>query len=196
METRSTLAARLRAETADLHAATEEAVGLPGTVRSRADYVRLLELSLAFYSAAHQAISSTRFVADFEAVGISLNDHDRLELLARDLEDLGGAADEADAPSLPIDTFAQALGCLYVVEGSSLGGRILGPAITASIGEVPIRFYTSEGRGHPTPWRRLQAALAQYDSADGDVLGVIDGAKLTFEAFGAGLRHERWADAA
>lgn len=81
-----------------------------------------------------------------------------------------------------INNFPAAMGCLYVVEGSALGGRVIAPAIYAAIGDVPLTFFTGTGRAHPSPWRAVTAALRQFRrGADCD--DVIDGARTTFAAF-------------
>ena len=171
-----------------LHTATEVAVGIPGEVRSKDDYCRLLLSSLAFYTAARTALSDSRWIEGWEIVGIDLGIHDRVSLLEHDLRMLGRNPSSSPLPPLRIDTFSHALGLLYVVEGSSLGGRLIGPAIVNAIGSVPISFYLGHQRRHPAPWRAVLAALARYESAnsnlDVDLDGVVVGATRAFIAFG------------
>jgi heme oxygenase len=180
---RGGLAARLRADTAYLHKSTEATLALPDAVRSREDYARLLRTSLAFYSAAQVALDDPRWVDKWDALGITTAVHDRVPQLTADLRDLG---DESMTPEghCVAESFPEALGVLYVVEGSSLGGRFIGPAIIASIGPVPTSFYASEGRQHPKPWRSVLSALAAFDGTPEDEDAVVAGASNAFIAFG------------
>jgi heme oxygenase len=187
---RPELSSRLRVETLDLHKSTESALGIPGSVRSRTDYVRLLLSSWAFYSAARDALADARWIDRWSALGVNLPIHDRVPLLEGDLRALGVEPD-ARAAALDIDTFAHAVGLLYVVEGSSLGGRFIGPAIAERIGDVPISFYLGEGRTHPKPWRSVVAALADYEATESDLDGVIEGARRAFVAFGETVSIDR-----
>jgi heme oxygenase len=187
MTDRSGLAARLRSETAELHHATEEQAGVPATVNSTRDYMVLLQRMLAFHLAAEAVFHEPRLASSWATIGIAIGSHDRSELIIRDLRALGvdsAHGGEHHASGLNISTFAEALGCLYVVEGSSLGGRFIGPAIVEKLGAVPTAYYDSDGRSHPAPWRSVKAALAEYDKAHDNCGGVIDGAIATFTFFG------------
>ena len=96
--------------------------------------------------------------------------------------------------SLPtFATFGYALGCLYVVEGSSLGGRVLAPAIRAALGTVPLRYFESEGRDHPRPWQRVTEALRRFDPDGATAHQMVSGASTTFAAFGATVASTVWA---
>jgi heme oxygenase len=194
------LATRLRGETAALHKRTEEQAGIPGRVNSIEDYALLLQSMLAFHLAAEQALLDRRWAAGWERVGTRIRDHIRSHLIAEDLRALGVASavtvglEVAPGSELAIGSFAEALGCLYVVEGSSLGGKYIAPMIVQKLGPVPIAYYEGAGRDHPAPWRRVQRALGVFEteSRDGDV--VVAGAITTFMFFGTivsshGLAH-------
>jgi heme oxygenase len=189
------LPARLRRETADLHSSVEAATGLPGSVRTAADYPPLLNRLLGFHSAVETRLAASCWAPEWAALDIDLARHRRSHLIEQDLDELAhrDRAEESTqdaradalpetAPELRIDGFAAALGFLYVVEGSSLGGRIIGPAIRSAIGEVPTRFFESTDRRHPTPWRALTAALHNY-GIDGDADEVVAGARSAFRGF-------------
>jgi heme oxygenase len=191
----SDLAARLRAETAELHKATETTVGVPGQVQTRAQYDRLLRRLIVFYSSAQSAMEAERWREDWVALDIDIASFSRVALLEADLAEFEPSGDGRRSTPLQIDTFGSALGCLYVVEGSSLGGIFIGPAIRRILGKIPTSFYDGSGRGHPKPWRRVQAALASYDLAHSDVEDVIRGAANTFVRFGEIAATGRWASA-
>ena len=177
------LPARLRHETAALHARVEAATGLPGSIRRRDEYTVLLQRLHRFHSAVEARLSDADWSERWTGLGIDLAGHRRSALLADDLRALRAPVPERSAELTGIDSFPGALGCLYVTEGSSLGGRIIGPAIRSTVGDIPTAFFDSAGRRHPSPWRALTQALGRYGDADGDAEAVIEGARLTFLAF-------------
>ena len=176
---------RLRHETADLHRRTEETVGLPGSVRSRAGYAALLRRLHELHAAVETRWAEHAWAGSWAAVGVDVDAHRRSADLATDLRLLpdgdpdGTGAAVPDLAALPAG-FPALLGSLYVLEGSSLGGRMLAPAIREQVGDVPTTFFAGEGR-HPAAWRSVQAALRRFD---GDADGVVAGARATFVAFG------------
>ncbi|HEY8590220.1 MAG TPA: biliverdin-producing heme oxygenase, partial [Naasia sp.] len=186
------LTARLRADNRDLHADIEARVGLPGSVRSRDDYVRLLTRLAAFHAAIEAELDDPRWRSRFTALGVDLAAHRRSALLTQDLAALGA---KAPAPGEPIGIagFEEALGTLYVVEGSTLGGKYLAPQIAEAVPDAPVAFFRSEGRGHPRPWQALKAAVDNFGEAAGDGDRVVEGARRAFGAFGERLASTRWA---
>lgn len=181
------LAARLRSGTADLHAAVEKAAGLPSSVRNRGDYSALLTRLLRFHVSAESALGNGAWSRRWAALGIDLTRHRRSALLVDDLTAMGEYAPRLVKPTpLSVSTFPAALGCLYVVEGSALGGRVIAPAIRHQLGDVPTSFFDSAGRDHPSPWPDVRGALQRYGESEQDHHdGVVDGARATFIAFQA-----------
>lgn len=181
---RQDLLARLRSDTADLHAAVEGATGLPQSVQSREDYCALLTQLLRFHVSAESALGAEAWSLRWAGLGIDLSRYRRSSLLVDDLTVLGVRLPcPAEPAPLGVSTFPAALGCLYVVEGSALGGRVIAPAIRRQLGDVPASFFDSAGREHPSPWRDLRRALQQYGESEPDHDDVVDGARMTFVAF-------------
>ena len=176
------LPSRLRRETADLHAAVETATGLPRSVRSRLDYLSLLSRLDGFHQAAELALADPRWADHWAEIALDPRRHRRAHLLENDLHAMQAPRLGPATPFGGIDDFPSALGCLYVVEGSALGGRVIGPAIRSAIGDVPTSFFDSVGRGHPSPWRSLTEALRRFGDG-GDCRAVVEGARVTFLAF-------------
>lgn len=176
------LPSRLRRETADLHSAVETATGLPGSVRSRLDYLSLLYRLHGFHQAVEVALADPRWADDWAELALDPSRYRRAHLLENDLKAMQAPRPGPATPFGGIDDFPTALGCLYVVEGSALGGRVIGPAIRSAIGDVPTSFFGSAGRGHPSPWRALREALRRFGDGD-DCAAVVEGARLTFLAF-------------
>ena len=178
---------QVRRETSELHRDIEEATDLPGSVASREDYVRLISQLHAFHLAVEGQLADPLLEQGWLEVGIVLLAHRRSHLLARDLSDLGVAPKET-AVGLPrLTGLGEALGCLYVVEGSALGGRVLAPAFRTVLGDVPTGFFDSDERMHPHPWRSVLVSLGTFEAAGGRAEDVVTGAQRTFRAFGMHL---------
>ncbi len=178
------LAARLRRETADLHTAVEEAAGLPHSVGSRSDYLVLLRRLLSFHASVESALADTAWSRRWVELGIDLPRYRRSALLFEDLAATGApVVRPVEFAPFSLSTFGAALGCLYVVEGSALGGRVIAPAIRRRLGEVSTLFFDGAGRGHPSAWRDLRTVLQRYGESQPDLDDVVGGARATFIAF-------------
>lgn len=107
----------------------------------------------------------------------------RAELLARDLEVLGSPAPEHLHWVGP-ETSAERLGVAYVVEGSSLGGKVIYRQLDYLFGD------SAEGRqffrGSPSDAPRWQALCRDLE-AEGETPGALDsmiaGASAAFGLF-------------
>ena len=194
MTSNGSLATRLKKETASLHLSVEEQLDLPDSVRTKAEYADLLRRLLIFHGAFEAALAFPKWSGEWSRIGITLGDHTRSPELIHDFAYFNQATGLREVPeevSLSFTTFAQALGGLYVIEGSSLGGKILAPLFRAHLGEIPTRYYESYGRNHPQPWRSVQSALARFEQEYEDADEVIIGAAVTFRTFGRHLAVSR-----
>lgn len=175
----------LRDRTAELHRAVEAAVDLPGAVRSRADYVSLLGRYYDLHAPLEQRLALPAWARQWEGLGIDVDRHRRAHLLEDDLHRLGVVPVARDVPLPPLLTFGEALGCLYVLEGSAIGGRVLAPALRAAAGDVPTAFLAGDARGRGRCWQSVRHALLRADDALTD--DVVRGARAVFAAFGSHL---------
>jgi len=180
---------RLKRETLEHHAAVQDQLDLFGRVRTLGDYRRHLMRLYGFYFPLEARLariaSSVGFEQDFDARRKTLLlRHDLLSLGA----DQGQIASIALCLDLPdVDDLAQALGCLYVLEGATLGGQVIirhfeqRLAITAEDGG---RFFASYGAKVGEQWKALRAMLetraCTVDMQDSIVLSAC----ATFGAFG------------
>ncbi|HEX2943081.1 MAG TPA: biliverdin-producing heme oxygenase [Rhodopila sp.] len=182
---------RLRHETRADHDRIETVPALSRLVMpdlTREIYVGVLQHLEAFHSYVEPAMAcALKGVPSAR----SLLDGNRLRWLAEDLAWFGGTL--LPAPAVPIpDTKAGALGMLYVIEGSGLGGRVIGRHLSDSLGVRPGQggsFYcTQPAETSRRRWRQLCHVLEEQFPDDGAERELIDGARLTFRFLDRWLR--------
>ncbi len=84
-----------------------------------------------------------------------------------------------------------ALGIMYVVEGSSLGGRVILKNITASLGydsDNGASYFAGYGGQTGSTWRNFLTALGEYESEKQCGDEIIAGANFTFAAINSHFR--------
>jgi heme oxygenase len=188
---------RLRQATSALHAEVEEAADVMSGGRER--YVWFVGKQLGFLEPLERRLAGAPGLAE---AGIDLSRRERAHLFAADLLELG--AHPARAPrcaALPrVDSAARALGALYVLEGSTLGGifllhqvgRALG--VTAASGASGIAPYGAAVRDM---WVAYADALDRFVQAHpAEEAEIVDAARDTFRAMLAWLREPEPATAA
>jgi heme oxygenase (biliverdin-IX-beta and delta-forming) len=189
---------RLRAATQDSHARIETA---PALVRlmahdlTRNEYVIILQHFQAFYRHLEPVVA-----AELETLpdAAAMLDGSRPRRLAEDLAWFGAPALQPPAPSGPVGR-AAALGALYVIEGSGLGGRIIGRHVSECLDVAPGAggsfFCGLDAENARLRWRRLgvilDAPMLDDDSGetgtDADDVMIVS-ARETFEYFERCLR--------
>jgi len=186
---------RLRQQTADIHAATEDLPLMRALLAPHAlvvDYRRYLEALHEAYLATEPALYAAASPALLQSLGV----RPKLPALQRDLAALG--ADPAAARPRPLHAAAggeaAALGGLYVLEGATLGGRMIARRLRQRWGqrpELPFAFLEFAGERPGSEWRRFGGALEVWAVAHPWVdEAIIDGAIAVFWAM-----HEALAEA-
>ena len=107
----------------------------------------------------------------------------RSTLLRQDLEQLDSPIDaEASGDALPaLTTEAHAVGALYVLEGSALGGQIISRQLRRQLDldeRTGTRFFSGNGHRTGERWRAVCAAVECYPRAM--KADVLVGAETTF----------------
>ena len=95
---------------------------------------------------------------------------------------------EAEIDALPVYRFefssaAEALGIMYVLEGSTLGGKILHRHIHEVLGLTPengASYFWGYGAQTGNLWKSFISSLTQFVDENEERDGVIDSAKKTF----------------
>ncbi|MFD6318918.1 biliverdin-producing heme oxygenase [Methylorubrum thiocyanatum] len=152
------LHARLREATGTAHAALERDLDWEARVATLAGYRDLLSRLRGFHAAYEPAIGAAIADAPF------FDPRRRLAALDADLRALasGGAAPDAlPAPAAPrLEGPGAALGALYVLEGSTLGGAVIGRHVAHLHGAgVPLAYYAGRGRATGPLWRAFRERL-------------------------------------
>jgi len=177
---------RLRNETAEAHASLEAMAQIESCMTDEAKYRDLLGQFYGYY-APMETILEERLNGDGEALGLA--DRRKAAWIASDLDILGldakTVAISADLPDLK--EIGHAYGALYVLEGSTLGGRTISKMMeNTSIPETARRFFNGYEGDTGKKWKEFCAALEQYVATHGQADEVVAGAIDTF----AGM--ERW----
>jgi heme oxygenase len=186
----STFPSRLREATRTHHDAVERSVDLIESCRSLEGYRRLLGRFLGFYEPAE-----ARLAPWLEGLGgIDFAARRKSRLLARDLAVLG--VDPATFGSLPrcrelpeLTGRAQALGCMYVLEGATLGGQYIAKHVNSALGLTAgdgCSFFHSYGDDVWPMWKAFRAVLAEQAVDDAHEWAITELARQTFASF------ERW----
>jgi heme oxygenase len=185
----SAILARLRAETRAAHEAIERDLDWERRVATRAGYRTLLERFYGFHAVFEPAVAAA--LAD-DALHAPRR---KLGLLAQDLGFHGlSAAAIAALPRPPRlrlpATRPEALGALYVTEGSTLGGQLIARHVEhhLGLGEAGSRYHRSYGREVGAMWAGFRRHLDEAATADPDcAAAIVDGANRTFADLGAWL---------
>lgn len=185
--------AHLRDATKSAHASLEGALGLLDDHLDLDAYRLLLE---RFYGFWHGWQPQVAALLQDEAF---LEPRRRLHLLAADLATLGVSPHAVGMlplrPMPPLRDAAEALGSLYVMEGSTLGGRTIERHVERCLGlssRSGCTYFAGYGATTGVMWQSFLARLDEQPMRDAGRLAA--GAGATFESVGWWLtRDERLA---
>ncbi len=195
-EAASTLRRSLKGETRALHEQLEAELGLlePGLTIHR--YARVLRAFYGFYTPVEAGL--LRLTAVAPPLGFPLRA--RSELLGRDLRALGLSRRQiAELPrcdDLPRLACVEDLaGCLYVLEGASLGGQIIARALGRRFGLSSgggLSFFVGDAEATGTRWRVVLAWLDRLVRDGARSEEIVAAARATFQSLARWL-HEQGA---
>jgi len=178
----------LKQTTRPYHQSLEQTLDFLSPNLSNTDYLRLIKAFWGYYCPLEARLASvpalTTWIPD-------LSERIKLSLLEKDLVALGVEIETiAQLPQcneLPACTdVAQALGCLYVMEGATLGGQIISRHIKQLL-DLDARngtaFFSSYGDATGLMWQTFREQLTTFTA---DEERVIESACMTF------LTLEKW----
>jgi heme oxygenase len=185
----TTLRQMLKQGTAHLHRRLESQLRLLERDLDLCRYRRILELFLGFYAPIERVLCSRSLLFPFPLRA-------RTVLLESDLSMLGLASQEIAA--LPRCTALRELsgceelaGCVYVLEGASLGGQAITPVLRRRLGVAKnsgASFFAGDEAGTAARWRVVLEWLDGLQREGAASQAIVASANATFEAF------TRWVD--
>jgi heme oxygenase len=180
------ISTRLRTETRTEHELLEASLELMSPSLTRAAYARCLERFFGIYAPIEQALCR---IEDWQGYDVGLDARLKTPLIERDLRALGAPSTEAPPPCMAWTPFADlesAFGCLYVVEGASLGGQLICRHVEATLGitaETGGSFFRGYGERTAQMWRSFRQQLLRHAAAGADQDRIVASALATFKAF-------------
>jgi heme oxygenase len=144
----------LRSTTAVDHERLERRLDIEARFASVASYRALLERLHGFYAPIEEHLAP--FVSDL--AGLDSEGRRKAGLLVEDLFAVGGTPRFVDADLPAIESRADALGTLYVLEGATLGGTTIQRVLTRRLG-VTSSFFNPYERETGARWARFSAVL-------------------------------------
>ncbi|MGY1855589.1 biliverdin-producing heme oxygenase [Modestobacter sp. SYSU DS0290] len=178
---------RLRTGTAAEHRAVEEALDLLDPQLTRARLVTALTRMHGFWRAAEAGLDAWAVAEPAEAARVEWSRRRRSHLFAADLTALGAPPAEPPAqPDLPAVAGTDvALGRLYVLEGSSLGGVFIDRHL-ATLPQLAapgvLRAFTPYGADTGAMWHAFRTVTRERVAAGGDAGRLVASARETFAA--------------
>jgi len=180
----SSILARLRAETRSEHEAIEAVLDLTSGTLTLKSYVRTLGRFYGFYLPLEAGLGQ---IGGWSERGFDLTQRQKASLLEADLRAVGVAS----VAALPVctelpahGTVSAAFGCLYVMEGATLGGQIISGAVEKSLGLTPATgggFFRGYGDGTGAMWQGFRTAITAAVVTEADQDEAVDAAKATFK---------------
>ena len=175
---------RLKAATQPYHDQTEQLSG-PSARFTLDDYRTFLLTGWLFHSSLEKGL--TAFLSSSLKKELRWAERLKTPRVAHDLHELGAdpAASLAPLP-FPIGSVPQALGALYVAEGSTLGGMMMKKMWEADPAIGPyssFQFLGCYGAQTGAYWKSFIAVLENTVTEPADEAETIASAKITFEFY-------------
>lgn len=190
----SALRSRLKELTQPFHTSIENnpyAVKLANGSITHEEYNRFLHKMQAFVLPMEERFVG--FEIEFEKIGVTLRERLRRYDLQNDIKALEmPKPGDIAAPDVPkLDSFARALGALYVMEGSTMGGKIIASRINQGLlGENPPMDYIYPYKENTMPmFQAMCKSIETFEHNGGNQEEAIIGACETY------LKLEKWLHA-
>lgn len=184
------LPSRLRSATEVAHRRLEQGLDLLGRPLSRERFLVTLSRFWGFHAVWEPALRKRGNLSGLMAKRY------RIDSLARDLMALGlsqnmiDALPQCEAAAELCTSTERALGSLYVLEGSTLGGQLITRALLDAPWLPPrgLSYFDPYGPSTGAMWREMRTALKTSSSTVADPL-VESGARATFARLHDWLLH-------
>ncbi len=188
--TRLDALATLRSRTSTSHRRLETGLGLMSDDLTMGRYVVLLSRFAALHQTLDDQIASALVphagCTGFD--GLDIEGRRKMPSLRTDLAALNQRMPPPCGHFDDISSVAGALGAMYVCEGASLGGRVIGPRVRTMLGDgTPTDYFESYGDDVADRWATFRRALVLALVTDDDIDAAVTGAVGVFDRFSAVL---------
>lgn len=177
----------LKEKTRQAHLSLEKkTIGYIKNVATSKDYEALLRLFYGYFSPLEAQVN--KYITD--GIVPSYNERRKSDAILRDIETVTpGAGNFKTSKDLPeINNTIQALGALYVMEGSTMGGTIIAKMLSkqADIQPEMLTFFNGYGEQNLPMWQSFIKALNEHAANNEEQ--IVKAANETFS------RMEEWCD--
>jgi heme oxygenase len=172
----------LRTGTAAEHEVVERSLDLLYPALGRERLAQVLNLMHGFWRAAENGLDQWAARHHADAEELQWLRRRRTVLFARDLTELEAAASDR-APELPsVSGTDEALGRMYVLEGSTLGGVLIDRHLAGlpELAGVTIRAFNPYGSETGAMWAAFRRATRARVADGGDARTMLESARTTF----------------
>jgi heme oxygenase (biliverdin-IX-beta and delta-forming) len=178
-----TVHSRLKSATADLHVEVESTLDLDKITKDVAAYSEVILILYCVFDRAYKELSDI----DFQPLKIDLGSIGRRrDWLAADLQALATALPAPLSLGFELPTSGHGFGCLYVLEGSALGGRVISKRVKQTLGlgaATGCAYFHGLGRQTASHWSDFLTALNTIPANSAMGADAEAGAIATFVAF-------------
>ena len=190
----SSLFARLKSGTEQQHREIEAFIDPLKNFCSLDAYKTHLLKTWAFY----RPLEADLAALDWSSIGIEFESRRKAALIEEDLRVLGlpYPPEQGIKSVLGRTNLDFAVGCLYVLEGATLGGQVISRHL-AKLGIGPENgglFFNGYGARTGEMWKSFQVSAANYCDTESEIAEAVEGAKWTFEKFRDSMSREELFD--
>lgn len=178
----------LRLGTADEHGTLERVLDLLDPALGRSRLAAVLERMHGFWVAAEAGLDDWAARCADDAHALHWSRRRRAHLFAADLGALGATGAGAAVPELPrLSGTDEALGRLYVLEGSTLGGVLIDRHLAGlpEFSGVRVRAFSPYGPDTGAMWHAYRTAVRARVADGGDARTMVAAGRATFAALTA-----------
>lgn len=186
-----TIHSRLKSATADLHVEVEFTLGLDKITEGLAAYSEAVGILYLVFDHAYKKLTHI----NFQSLEINLGSIGRRrDWLTADLHALALPLPAPQSLGLELPTAGHGFGCLYVLEGSALGGRVISKRVKRRLNLGPATggaYFHGLGRQTASHWSDFLIALNTIPANSSMGADAEAGAIATFLAFRRAIRSSR-----
>ena len=149
-------------------------------IRSEADYIEFLSSFYAYFSSLEKAFKpfiTSDVLPDYHTRRTSA-------YLKKDIEELGGTVAELSAVVPTITNTQEAIGALYVMEGSIMGGSAIVKILEKAGITRGVSFFSGYGAETGQKWGAFTSIMNRVAQTEEEQNQAIETAKETFSLFG------------